>query len=330
MKAMVTGGGGFLGLAIVKQLVARGDKVCSFSRGSYDELKKLGVEQRNGDISNAKDVSNAFKGGFDIVFHVAARPNPWGTYDLYYNTNVVGTENVISACKLHGIKKLVYTSSPSVIFDDKDMEGVDESVPYPRHYDAFYPKTKAIAEQMALKANSKELCTVSLRPHLIWGPGDNQLIPRLITRAKAGRVLIIGPGTNKVDGVYIDDAARAHILAADKLSPKSANAGKAYFITQGNPMPIGESINNILNAAGLPPVKRHIHPKLAYFGAFLLETIWTVLKLKSEPLVTRFLVNEMSRAHWFNISAAYRDFGYKPETPYEVGLQRLGEWLKGL
>ncbi len=218
MNALVTGGGGFLGGAIVRRLTARGDRVCSLSRGRYPALDALGVEQMQGDVADAAAVDAAVAGR-DIVFHVAAKAGVWGPYAEYHRANVVGTQNVLSACRKHGVRRLVYTSSPSVVFNGRDMEGVDESVPYPEHYEVAYPKTKAEAERLVLAANGADLATVALRPHLIWGPGDNHLTPRILERGRAGRLRRIGRANKRIDATYIDNAADAHILAADRLRP---------------------------------------------------------------------------------------------------------------
>lgn len=229
MKALVTGGGGFLGGAIVRQLVARGDDVRSFSRNIYPALTKLGVEQSVGDLVDAQAVGQA-AAGCDIVFHVGAKVGAWGPYEAFYAANVLGTLHIIQACRENGIKRLVHTSSPSVVFNGRDMEGVDESTPYAEHFQAPYPETKARAEKMVLEANSDGLATVALRPHLIFGPGDPHLLPRIVVKAKAGKLRIIGNGDNKIDIVYVDNVANAHILAGDKLCPRSPIAGKTYFI----------------------------------------------------------------------------------------------------
>lgn len=285
------------------------------------------MEQFHGDIAVAPAVDDAVA-DCDVVFHVAAKAGVWGVYDEYHRANVVGTENVIAACRKHGVSKLVYTSSPSVVFDGTDMEGVDESVSYPDHYHADYPKTKAMAEKAVLAANDGKLATVSLRPHLIWGPGDNHLVPRIIERGRAGKLRRIGKRANKVDAVYIDNAAEAHILAADKLAPNSPVAGKAYFITNDEPVVVWDFIDQILECAGLPPVKRTISPELAYFAGSALETVHGVLGIKSEPRMTRFVARELATAHWFDISAARRDFGYTPKVTMEAGLRRLRASLK--
>jgi len=326
MKALVTGGGGFLGGAIVRLLLERGVEIVSFSRRHYPELEQIGVKQTQGDLADQEAVDSAVE-GCDTVFHVAGKPGIWGPYEEYYRTNVEGTENVISSCQRHGVGRLIYTSSPSVIFDGKDMEGVDESVPYPDHYETHYPKTKAIAERMVLKANAPELATVVLRPHLIWGPGDNHLVPRIIDRGKRGRLCQIGHRANLIDSVYVDNAAEAHLLAAERLAPGSAVAGKVYFVSQGEPLPVWELINRILAAAGLPPVTRRVPSGAAYAAGWILESLYKGFKLKGEPPMTRFVARELSTAHWFNTDAARRDLGYTPQISIDEGMQRLARYL---
>ncbi len=325
MKALVTGGGGFLGFAIVKMLRQRGDAVRTFSRHEHPALKDLGVEQVRGDIGDSESVNHA-AGGCDMVFHVAAKAGVWGPYDAYHRANVLGTENVIAACRKHGIQRLVYTSSPSVVFNGRDMEGVNESVPYPDHYEAHYPHTKALAEQRVLAANDAQLATVALRPHLIWGPGDNHLLPRLVMRSRAGQLRRIGSQRNKVDTVYIDNAAEAHLLAADKLAPGSAVAGRAYFISQDDPIELWEMINRMLAAAGEPPVTRAVPAGLALFIAGCLEAWGRITGSDREPRLTKFMAREMTTAHWFDISAARRDFGYRPTVSTGEGLARLADY----
>ena len=322
MKALVTGGGGFLGLAIVRRLVERGTTVCTFSRQRHDELDALDVEQRQGDLADEAAVSKAVA-GCDVVFHVAAKPGIWGPYEDYHRTNFIGTRNVIAACREHGVARLVYTSSPSVVFDGRDMEGVDESVPYPSRFATHYPRTKAAAEQLVRAANDEQLGTVSLRPHLIWGPGDNHLLPRLVAGARTGQLRRIGRATKLVDTIYIDNAAEAHLLAAEKLAPRSVVAGKVYFISQGEPVDVWEMINRLLEAAGAPTVQRSIPQRVALTLAWGFENVYRLLHRPGEPRLTRFVVEELCTSHWFDLSAARRDLGYRPTVSISEGLHRL-------
>ncbi len=325
LRALVTGGGGFLGRAIVERLLARGDSVRSLARGYYPELSSMGVETIQADIADRSAVIAACD-GCEVVFHVAANAGIWGRYADYHRPNVIGTENVIAGCRAHGVSGLVYTSSPSVVFAGRDMEGADESAPYPPSYHAAYPKTKAIAEQAVLAADGGGLHTVALRPHLIWGPRDNQLVPRIIKRAD--KLRRIGNVDKKVDCIYIDNAADAHLLACDRLGPGAAVCGKAYFVSQGEPRGLWELVNGILAAAGKPPVTRSVPYGAAMTAAIIFETLHAVLRIRREPPMTRFLVRELSTAHWFDISAARRDLGYEPTVSIDEGLKQLGKWLR--
>ena len=324
-RVLVTGGGGFLGSAIVKRLVKRGDRVMSFSRRFYSALAEIGVEQIRGDISDVAAVEQACRKA-DLVFHVAAKPGVWGDYETYYRTNVLGTRNVIAACKQHHVSRLVYTSSPSVVFNGSDMEGVDESVPYPEKFLAHYPKTKAMAEQLVTAAAEEGLKTIVLRPHLIWGPGDIHFVPRIIERAN--RLVRVGDGNNLVDTIYIDNAADAHILAADMLEQNHSLSGRVYFISQDEPIPLWDMVNNILRAAGRFPVVRSISRNTAWMIGAALEFAYKTCRIPGEPRMTRFLADELSTAHWFDIRAAKSDLGYEPAISIEEGLFRLEKWLQ--
>lgn len=324
-RILVTGGGGFLGSALIERLVQRGDAVCSLSRDHYPKLAAMGVDQIRGDIGDLQTVQKACTGA-DLVFHVAAKPPPWGKYKDYYKTNVNGTQNVIDGCIAANISKLVYTSTPSVVFDGSDMEGVDESVPYPARFSAYYPETKAKAEQLVLKATGRGLNAVVLRPHQIWGPGDPHFTPRLIARAK--KLKRIGSGNNLVDTTYIDNAVDAHLLAADALETNPAISGKIYFISQADPISPWAMIDAILAAAGQPPVTGAVSYKTARFIGTVMEFFFRAFRLPGEPQMTRFLADAVAKSHWFDISAAKKDLGYEPKVSMEEGLRRLEDWLK--
>jgi nucleoside-diphosphate-sugar epimerase len=322
---LVTGGGGFLGKAIIRELLAAGHQVASFSRRRYPALDRLGVAQISGDITDADAVARAARGR-EAVFHAAAKAGVGGAFGDYFRPNVTGTRNVISACRAGGVATLVYTSSPSVVFDGKDMAGVDESVPYPARYHAPYPQTKAMAEQAVVAAADRQLKTVALRPHLIWGPEDNHLVPRIVARAK--RLRQVGDGRNRVDTIYIDNAAAAHRLAMVALTKNPALSGKVYFISDDHPIGLWEMVNRILAAAGKPPVRRRISPQAAYAIGSVLEWAYRTFKMTGEPPMTRFVARELATSHWFDISAAKRDLGYRPHISIEEGLRRLKAWLR--
>ncbi len=328
-KILVTGGGGFLGQALIKQLLALGHEIQTFNRGSYPELEALGVRCLRGDLADPAAVKKAAE-GCSVIFHVGAKAGVWGSYEDYYKANVVGTQNVLLACQTLGIRRLIYTSSPSITFAGEDQEGIDEQTILPTHFLAAYPATKALAEEMVLAASGPELATVALRPHLIWGPGDNHIIPRIVGRARKGRLRLIGQAGKKVDAVYIDNAVAAHLCAYERLQPGSTIAGKAYFITNDEPQPLEQIINSILKAAGLPEVHKRIPAGLAYGLGAALEYFYTTFRISGEPVLTRFAAAQMSTSHWYNTSAAQRDLGYQPKVSMKEGFARLEKALSGL
>ena len=327
MKTLVTGGGGFLGGAIVDLLLAKGVSVRSMARGEYPRLAKLGVECVRGDITDREAAAVACR-GCDTVFHVAAKVGMWGRYSDFYDTNVNGTANLLDAAKAAGVSRFIFTSSPSVVFAGGDVKGWDETASYPADFDSYYAETKALSEQLALRANSPQLATISLRPHLVWGPGHDHMISRIVSQGKAGKLRRIGGFNKLIDTTYIDDAARAHWLAAENLSPTAACAGKAYFISQGDPRPNWDIINMILTAAGTGPVTKTVPYGLAYAAAAAMETAWRLARVKNEPPLTRFVLQQLTTAHWFNISAARRDLGYAPGITIEQGMKNLAAWFK--
>jgi len=328
MKALVTGGGGFLGSAIARRLQERGDDVVVFGRNRYPHIERLGIKCIRGDLRDAEAVRAAV-GEVDVVFHAGGLTGIWGPRRLFWDINVGGTRHVLEACRQAGVGKLVYTSSPSVVFGEDDLCGVDESVPYPERYLAVYPETKAAAEREVLGANSDDLATVALRPHLIWGPGDPHLIPRVLDRAREGKLVQVGDGHNLVDIIYIDNAAEAHVLAADALAPHSACSGRAYFISQGEPVALWPWLSRIIEAADLPAVKRAVSYKTARRMGWVCECLYRVLRPGHEPPMTRFLAAQLAKSHYFNIEAARRDLAYTPRVSTEEGVRRLIGELKG-
>lgn len=326
MKILVTGGGGFLGSALCAQLAAQGHAVRAFNRSAMASAPAAGIEHWRGDIAD-RDAVLAAAEDVDAIVHSAGKVGAWGPAQEYYNINVRGTNNVLAACSRHGIHKLVLTSSPSVVQHGRDIEGADESLPYSAHFASVYAQTKALAEQRVLAANGADLATVALRPHFIWGPGDPNLLPRVLARARAGRLRLIGNADKRIDIVYIDDAARAHVLALDKLDIGSPIAGKAYFISQDDPITHVRLFNAWLAAAGLPPETRPIPAWLAHALGATLESLYRAFGIRAEPPLTRFIVEEFSTSHWFDISAAKRDLGYAPQVDFAEGMRRLTRHL---
>lgn len=326
-RVLVTGGGGFVGKAVTNLLLERGLEVVVVGRNHYADLDKPRVTQAQGDIRNQSFLIDAAR-GCDTILHVAAKAGIWGSRAEYYGINVTGTENVIAACRANNIPRLIYTSTPSVVFSSGDLCGVDESTPYADKFLCAYAETKVLAEQEILQANSDILRTTALRPHLVWGPGDTNLIPRLIDRGRKGLLKRVGDGQNLVDISYIDNVAAAHLLAADSLAGNNAAAGKPYFISQGEPVNLWQWIDSFFAMVGVMPVAKSVSFRKARMAGALMEGFYRLCRINEEPLMTRFLAEQLAHSHWFSIDAARRDFGYEPTTSTAEGMRRTAAWLK--
>ena len=327
--ALVTGASGFVGGSLARALRAQGREVRALSRSPMPDLEAAGAETIRADVADAPAIERACQ-GVETVFHAAARVGIWGRAEEFERTNIEGTRNVIEACRRHGVHRLVFTSSPSVIFNDRSLAGVDETLPLGTNFPAHYPRTKAIAEEHALAANDPgRLAVTSLRPHLVWGVGDRNLLPRVVTRARAGRLRIVGDGHNRVDLTHIDNVVDAHILAEAALARDSSPAaGHAYFITNGDPVLLWEWINEVLSRLEVPPVTRRISLGAARRLGGACEGLWSVFRLKGEPPMTRFLAAELAKDHWFDIAAARRDLGYSPRVSMAAGVVAVIPWLR--
>jgi nucleoside-diphosphate-sugar epimerase len=280
------------------------------------------VEVFQGDLADAALVLKAVE-RCDAVIHTAAKAGVWGSWDSYYQPNVLGTENILAAMKQREIKRLVHTSTPSVVFDGNSHAGLDESLPLGRDFPCHYASTKAIAELKVLTAHDEQkLRVIVLRPHLIWGAGDPHLVPRILARAH--RLRVIGEGMNRVDLTHVRHAAQAHLLALDALEkPGHPAAGRAFFISDGAPVVLWEWINNLLRQLGRPPVARRMSAKNAYAAGAVLETLWRILPLPGEPPLTRFVATELAKDHWYCIAAARRDLGYAPTVDLTTEMKVL-------
>jgi nucleoside-diphosphate-sugar epimerase len=335
MSILVTGGTGFLGRRIVERLLTQGRTVTVLGRTPAPDLTTRGVKFIRASLDDAPAVEAACT-DITTVFHTAARVGVWGRYDDFFRTNVLGTRALLAGCRRHGVRNFVHTSTPSVIYNGHDLAGVDESLPLTTSCPSPYPLTKAIAEREVLAANSPELHTVALRPHLIWGVGDPHLVPRLLARAHAGRLRIVGSGRNRVDMVHIENAVDAHLQAEQALAKCHVirdawpvAAGKAFYITNGEPVVLWDWIKGLLTSLGKPPVTKSIPLGAATAIGAVCEAAWRVLPLKGEPPMTRFIAAELAKDHWFDITAARRDLGYAPRITMAAGTTELVAWYQG-
>lgn len=327
MNILVTGGNGFLGREIVEQLQERGANVRVLGRNRYPELEARGVQCFVADLATQAPIDAALQ-GCDAVFHVAAKAGVWGDWLDYYQNNVSATQHLVRSAIRAGVPKLIYTSSPSVVFGDESVEGANESRPYPQKFLAPYPFTKALAEQWVLR--QRDILVAAIRPPLIWGPRDPHILPRLLSRARAGRLPQIGDGTNLVDVTYVENAAEAHLLALDHLSDTSPVRGRAYFIGQERPVNLWWFINTLLENLGAPPARGYVPYAVAGRAASAMEAVYRLLGRAEEPLLTRLMAAQLAKSRWFDISAARRDFGYGPRINIEKGIDRTVRGLNML
>ena len=365
MRALVTGGGGFLGRYLVKRLVADGIEPISFSRRSHKELADLGVEQRQGNLDSFDDVDKAIR-DVDAVFHVAAFPSVVMDPTPSYRTNLLGTRNVVAACLKNRVRRLVYTSTQCVANTVESQEGIDESTPYAPRFLCWYQMTKAVSEQIVRAANyapwtddydfggldfspsnfrrldpkikiaptrrdparEDALMTVALRPHLIWGPGDRHLVTRMLERSRSRRLVRVGDGKNMIATIYVDNCADAHKLAFDALVPGSSVPGSVYYIAQEKPINCWRWIDDLLALVHEPPVRSSISFESAWRRGAILEKIYSLFRLKGEPVMTRFLATQLAKSYWFDTTRAKNELGFVPKISTEEGMRRLGDFVE--
>lgn len=328
MRALVTGGGGFVGGAIVRELVARGWQVRSLGRSAEPALAALGVEHLRADLGAGTGLEAAVR-GCDAVFHAAAKVGiGLGARD-FFRTNVEGTRALLAACVAEGVPRFVHTSSPSVCFDGRDHRRASNDLPQAARFRAPYAASKAAAEELVLAANGRAgLLTCALRPHLVFGPGDPHLLPRLVERARAGRLVVVGRGDNEVTLCYVENAAHAHVLAAERLAPGAPHAGRAYFLGQREPVLLWPWIASLLGALDIRPPRRRLPLPLASAAGLGCELLWRLLRLPSDPPMTRFLALQLARSHSYDIRPAEQDFGYQERIPMSLALERSIAWLR--
>ena len=325
MKVLVTGAGSLLLGGVAQQLADRGDEIVCFQR-RVSESPRQNITMFAGDIRDRGSVTEAAV-GCDAIIHGAARVGVMGSWEDFYSTNVDGTMNILRAATEHQISKLVYVSTPSVAHVGHAIEGDVATPATTGRKHAHYAESKAQAEILALLANSAELGVVAIRPHLVWGPGDTQLVGRIVERARQGRLVMVGSGHALVDSTFIDNAVSAHIAALDAVAPGSRCAGKAYVISNGEPRSVNELMSRICLAAGVEFSPKHIPAVIARNIGSVLERVWPLIR-KDEPPITRFVAEQLGTAHWFDQRPAQEDLNWKPEVSLDEGFVRLTDWFQ--
>ena len=325
MRVLVTGGSSLIGAGVAAALVARGDDVTVQQRSRSDALAQFDVRQELGDIRNP-DVVAAAADGCDAIVHLAAKVGVVGDWEDYRSVNVDGTSNVLEAAQRHSIGRVVHVSSPSVAHGGEPIigGGADEPVLGRRH--AWYPESKAMAEIDALGAAGDELGVVAIRPHLVWGPGDPQLVGRIVERAAAGRLALVGGGRALVDTTYIDNAIDALVAALDSVAPGAQCSGRAYVVSNGEPRTIRELVEGICRAADVPFEPRSVSLRVGRSVGAAVERMWPLLRRDDEPPLTQFLAEQLGTAHWFDPRPPREDLGWTPLVSIDEGLARLAAW----
>ncbi len=325
MRVLVTGGSSLIGIGVATALTARGDDVVVHQRSRSDALAALPVQQELGDIRDV-DVLVAAAGGCDAIVHLAAKVGVVGEWEDYRSINVDGTRNVVAAAQRRGIGRIVHVSSPSVAHGGEPIVGGAAEPPVLGRRHAWYPESKAMAELEALAATSDELGVVAIRPHLVWGPGDTQLVGRIVERAAAGRLALVGGGRALVDTTYIDNAVDALVAALDAVRPGAPCSGRAYVVSNGEPRMIRELVEGICGAAGVPFEPRSVSLRVGRSVGAIVERAWPLLRRVDEPPLTQFLAEQLGTAHWFDPRPARDDLGWTPAVSLDEGLGRLAAW----
>lgn len=321
-RSLVTGGCGFVGRRLVDALLDRGDEVIVFDLAG--EPWRDGMRLIRGDLCDAEAVAAACE-GVDVVFHSASLVHTKRNRgELVRAVNVDGSRNVLAACRQHGIGKLIYVSSASVVYFGEDIRNGDETLPYPESFPALYAETKAIAERELLAASGDGPLTCAIRPHVVFGPGDTRLIPALLDRAKAGKMKFqVGSDEKLSDFTFVGNVIQALLLAEERLKPGSPVAGQAYFITNGEPMPFWHFVRRVVEPLGYAAPKMRIPFVVAYAAAAVREGVDTLLRggtLHAEGGLSRFAIRYLCTDHYFSHAKATRDLGYVPATNLEQGI----------
>jgi nucleoside-diphosphate-sugar epimerase len=314
VRVLVTGASSLLGGALVTRLLHRGDEVTAFQR----HASGTGAVERLGDIRDPEAVGRAAR-GHDAIVHLAALVAPSAPWADAEAVNVEGTRHVLAAARSCG--RLVHVSSPSVAFDERAAVGAAAEPARYRGSDS-YARSKAVAEELVLERH--ELCRVVVRPHLVWGPGDDQLVGRIVSRARRGLLALPDGGRALIDSTYVDDASSALVAALDAAVPGHEAVGRAWVVTGGDPRPVAELVGGILAAAGQATTLRSVPAPLAALAGRLAERLWP----GSEPPLTRFAARQLSLAHWFDQRETKRVLAWSPTVSIDEGLERLADWYR--
>jgi nucleoside-diphosphate-sugar epimerase len=316
MKVLVTGASGFLGRAVAAEIAAAGHEVRCFQRRPSGVA---GVQDALGSVTEPAEVARAVA-DMDAVVHLAAKVSLAGDPAEFEAVNVGGTRTLLAATTDAGVSRFVFVSSPSVAHAGASIVGSDARPADPALARGDYARTKAAAELLALAADSPELRVVAVRPHLVWGPGDTQLVARIIDRARAGRLPLLGHGAALIDTTYVDNAASA-IAAA--LGRAGAVHGRSFVITNGEPRPVAELLAGMCAAAGVRPPAWRVPAGVARAAGSLIESAWRVRPGADEPPMTRFLAEQLSTAHWFDQRSTRAELRWTPAVSLDEGFRRL-------
>ncbi len=324
MRVVVTGATSMIGVAVVDRLLHRGDHVCLFQRRASGR-SPADVDEVHGSIADPVACARACRDA-DAVVHLAARVGVVGTYDEFHQVNVVGTETVLAAAAAAGVERFVHVSSPSVAHAGSALVGRGADPADPTSTRGPYSTTKATAERLALAATDA-FSVVAIRPHLVWGPGDRQLIGRVVDRARAGRLALVGSGHALIDTTYVDNAADALVAALDRAESVS---GRAFVVSNGEPRPVVELFTRITAAAGIDWRPRRVPRPVAVAGGAAAELVWRTLDRHDDPPMTRFLAEQLSTAHWFEQESVRAALEWRPAVSLDDGFRRLDRSLSGL